>query len=110
MRAIVGMKTFFLSSSLSFHPHSRIQINKVFVPPKNLFMTPQSRYPGAGPANHPGCIDKFESKLQSNASQKSATTAFTGVGKSAVYASHIVAYQTAKVKKPHAIGEYLLSL
>ena len=32
----------------SVGPHSWIQINKVFVPPKILFIPPQSRYPGAG--------------------------------------------------------------
>ena len=35
-------------------------------------------------------------------------TAFTGVNKPAVYASYIAAYQIAKQKKPHAIGENLL--
>ena len=62
--------------------------------------------------NHLGGIDKpvefFERKLQSIASQKSVMTAFTGVNKSAVYASYIAAYQIAKQKKPHDIGENLL--
>ena len=43
--------------------------------------------------NHPGCIDKpvefFEHKLRSIATQKNVMTAFTGVSKSAVYASYI---------------------
>ena len=40
---------FFWSSPFSFDPHSRIYINKVLVPPKNLFTPPQLRYSGAGP-------------------------------------------------------------
>ena len=50
----------FWSSPCSFDPDwdkflvppcpSRIHINKLLVPPQNLFLPPQSRYPGAGPA------------------------------------------------------------
>ena len=51
---IFELKTFFFfffwSSLFLFDPYSRIHINKVFVPPQNLFMPPQPRYPGAGPA------------------------------------------------------------
>ena len=62
--------------------------------------------------NHPGYIDKpvelFARKLQSIASQKSVMTAFTGVRKSAVNASHIAAYQIGNQKNPVSIGENLL--
>ena len=46
------LKNFFFSfdEHFFFGLHSRIQRNEVFAPPKNLFMPPQSRYPGAGPA------------------------------------------------------------
>ena len=55
LRVYVGTKTFlfvffFWSSPFSFHPHSRIHINKVLVPPQNSFILFQSRYPGAGSA------------------------------------------------------------
>ena len=43
---------FFWSSPFSFDPHSRIYINKVLMPQKNLFIPPQSRYSGAGPVHY----------------------------------------------------------
>ena len=51
---IFESKTFlvFWSSPFSLDPHSRIRINKFFVPPPKFISAPlQLRYPGAGPAS-----------------------------------------------------------
>ena len=72
IRTLFEMKTFFLvftpdfvefcTEHLFFGPHCRIQRNKVFVSPQNLFKPPQSRYPGAGPVEKKKPTMMFERK------------------------------------------------
>ena len=63
-------------------------------------------------SNYPGCVDKpleyFQRKLETLSAKAKVMKVFTTINITAVYASYISSYKTAKQKKAHSIGEKLI--